>query len=74
MENFLSEENAEIRRFKAELRETRMETEFLKKRRPSSTSGVPVSIKYGSIRGEEGDHSVRSMCKWAKVSRSGYCT
>lgn len=34
--------------------------------------GVPVSTKYGFIRSEEGNYPVRSMCRWAKVSRSGY--
>jgi len=31
-----------------------------------------VSAKYAFIRGEEGNYSVRSMCRWAKVSTSGY--
>jgi len=31
-----------------------------------------VTDKYAFIRGEEGDHDVRKMCRWAGVSRSGY--
>jgi len=31
-----------------------------------------VSAKYAFIRGEEGNYSVRNMCRWAKVSTSGY--
>jgi len=31
-----------------------------------------MSIKYGFIRGEEGNYTVENMCRWAKVSRSGY--
>lgn len=31
-----------------------------------------MSAKYAFIRGEEGNFSVRSMCAWASVSRSGY--
>jgi transposase InsO family protein len=31
-----------------------------------------VSAKYAFIAGEEGNYSVRCMCAWAKVSRSGY--
>lgn len=29
-------------------------------------------LKYEFIRSEEGNYSVRSMCRWAQVSRSGY--
>lgn len=31
-----------------------------------------MSVKYAFIRGEEGNFSVRKMCTWAGVSRSGY--
>lgn len=31
-----------------------------------------MSVKYAFIRGEEGSYPVRSMCTWARVSRSGY--
>lgn len=31
-----------------------------------------MSDKYTFIRGEEGNYSVRNMCRWAKVSRAGY--
>ena len=31
-----------------------------------------MSEKYAFIRGEEGNWSVRNMCTWARVSRSGY--
>jgi putative transposase len=31
-----------------------------------------VTLKYVFIASEEGNHSVVSMCRWAKVSRSGY--
>jgi putative transposase len=31
-----------------------------------------VSAKYAFIRSEEGNYPVRSMCRWARVSRSGY--
>lgn len=65
-------ENAEIRRLKAELREARMEAEFLKKSSGLLRPGTPVTTKYECIRGEEGTYPIRSMCRWAKVSRSGY--
>ena len=73
VENSSSEENAEIRRLKAELREARMEAEPLEESGDLLRPGVPVSTKYGFIRSEEGNYPVRSMCRrWAKVSRSGY--
>ncbi len=31
-----------------------------------------MSDKYTFIRGEEGNYSVRNMCRWARVSRAGY--
>lgn len=31
-----------------------------------------MTVKYAFIASEEGNHSVVSMCRWAKVSRSGY--
>ena len=31
-----------------------------------------MSVKYAFIRGEEGNYSVRNMCRWARVSRAGY--
>lgn len=31
-----------------------------------------MSAKYAFIHSEEGNYSVRSMCRWARVSRSGY--
>lgn len=31
-----------------------------------------MNAKYAFINSEEGDYPVRSMCRWAKVSRSGY--
>lgn len=31
-----------------------------------------MSVKYGFINREEGNFSIRSMCRWAGVSRSGY--
>lgn len=31
-----------------------------------------MSAKYAFIKGEEGNYSVRNMCRWAKVSTSGY--
>lgn len=31
-----------------------------------------MSVKYAFIGGEEGNYSVRSMCRWSKVSTSGY--
>ncbi|MEU7768212.1 IS3 family transposase, partial [Nocardia sp. NPDC049190] len=31
-----------------------------------------MTLKYTFIASEEGHHSVVSMCRWAKVSRSGY--
>ena len=31
-----------------------------------------MNVKYAFIRGEEGTYPVRSMCTWARVSRSGY--
>jgi len=31
-----------------------------------------VNAKYAFINSEEGGYPIRSMCRWAKVSRSGY--
>jgi putative transposase len=31
-----------------------------------------VNVKYAFIHGQEGNYSVRNMCRWAKVSTSGY--
>ena len=31
-----------------------------------------MTAKYAFIASEEGNHSVVSMCRWSKVSRSGY--
>jgi hypothetical protein len=31
-----------------------------------------VTAKYAFIASEEGNHSVTSLCRWSKVSRSGY--
>ena len=31
-----------------------------------------MNAKYAFICSEEGNYSVRSMCRWARVSRSGY--
>ncbi len=31
-----------------------------------------MSVKYAFINGEEGNYSVANMCRWAKVSTSGY--
>ena len=58
---------------KAELREARMEAEPLEESGGLHPSREPpVSTKDGFIRSEEGNYPVRSMCRWAKVSRSGY--
>ena len=47
-----AEQSAENRRLKAELREARMEIEFLKKRRLSSVQGVPVVARCAFIHHE----------------------
>ena len=47
-----TEQAAENRRLKAELREARMEIEFLKKRRLSSVQGVPVVARCAFIHHE----------------------
>lgn len=44
-----TEQSAENRRLRAELREARVEIEFLKKRRLSSVRGVPVVARYAFI-------------------------
>ena len=31
-----------------------------------------MSVKYAFIHSEEGNYPIRSMCRWARVSRSGY--
>lgn len=31
-----------------------------------------MNAKYAFINSEEGNYPVRSMCRWARVSRSGY--
>ena len=49
-----------------------MEAEFLKKAAALVRPGVRVSVKYRCINREEGNYPVRSMCRWAKVSKSGY--
>lgn len=33
-----------------------------------------MSVKYAFIHGEEGNYPVSLMCRWASVSRSGYCS
>ena len=31
-----------------------------------------MTAKYAFINSEEGNYSIRSMCRWARVSRAGY--
>ena len=67
-----TEQSAENRRLRAELREARVEIEFLKKRRLSSVRGVPVVARYAFIHHEEGHYPITMTCCCLRVSRSGY--
>ena len=64
-------ESAEIANLRAENRELRQENEFLKKQPP----GLPRNVRDRSLRArgrEEGHYPISSMCRWSRVSKSGY--
>jgi len=64
-------ESAEIAKLRAEVRELRQENEFLKKQLPSS----PRNDRDRALRArgrEEGSYPISSMCRWSRVSKSGY--
>ena len=64
-------ESAEIAKLRAENRELRGENEFLKKRPP----GLPRNDRDRALRArgrEEGHYPISSMCRWSRVSKSGY--
>nr|WP_245988472.1 IS3 family transposase [Flexivirga caeni] len=66
-------ERARLRQLERENRELREERAFLKKSGGLLREGTAVSVKYAFIAGEEGGAwTVASMCRWARVSRSGY--
>ena len=64
-------ESTEIAKLRAEVRELRQENEFLKKQLPSS----PRNDRDRALRArgrEEGSYPISSMCRWSRVSKSGY--
>ena len=66
-----AEQSAENRRLRAELREARMEIDFLKKAASFFAQRVPVTARYAFIHREEGSYPITMMCRCLKVSRSG---
>ena len=64
-------ESTEIAKLRAEVRELRQENEFLKKQPPSSPR-TSVTDRYELINREEGSYPISSMCRWSRVSKSGY--
>ena len=65
-------ESAEIAKLKAEVRELRQENEFLKKSSRLLRQGTTVTERYEVINREEGSYPISSMCRWSRVSKSGY--
>ena len=65
-------ESAEIAKLRAENRELRQENEFLKKSSRLLRQGTTVTERYEVINREEGSYPISSMCRWSRVSKSGY--
>ena len=65
-------ESAEIAKLRAEVRELRQENEFLKKSSRLLRQGTSVTDRYELINREEGSYPISSMCRWSRVSKSGY--
>lgn len=64
-------EAVEVARLKKQVRELQQENEFLKSG-GLLRGGTAVSKKYELFNREEGSYPISSMCRWARVSRSGY--
>ncbi|MFE3547031.1 IS3 family transposase [Nocardia sp. NPDC059177] len=65
-------ERARLKELERRVRELEEENRFLGKIGGLLREEAPVTVKYAFIASEEGNHSVVSMCRWAKVSRSGF--
>ena len=65
-------ESAEIAKLKAEVRELRQENELREKSSRLLRQGTTVTERYELINREEGHYPISSMCRWSRVSRSGY--
>ncbi|WP_372451455.1 IS3 family transposase [Mycolicibacter acidiphilus] len=65
-------DRARLKELERQVRELKMENEFLGKIGGLLREEVPVSAKYAFIESEEGCYPIDAMCRWAKVSRSGY--
>jgi len=65
-------ESTEIAKLRAEVRELRQENEFLKKNSRLLRQGTSVTDRYELINREEGSYPISSMCRWSRVSKSGY--
>ncbi|MDO3651313.1 IS3 family transposase [Nocardia mangyaensis] len=65
-------ERARLKELERRVRELEEENRFLGKSGGLLREEAPVTAKYAFIASEEGSHAVAPMCRWAKVSRSGY--
>jgi putative transposase len=65
-------ERARLRELEREMREVRMENEFLKKSRCVLRPESPVSEKFEFIDRLKYAYPVVKMCQWLSVSRSGF--
>ncbi|MCX4099241.1 IS3 family transposase [Nocardia sp. alder85J] len=65
-------ERARLKELERRVRELEEENRFLGKSGGLLREEAPVTVKYAFIASEEGSHPVVSMCRWVKVSRSGY--
>ena len=65
-------ESAEIAKLRAENRELRQENELGEKSSRLLREGTTVTERYEVINREEGSYPISSMCRWSRVSKSGY--
>ena len=65
-------ESAEIAKLRAENRELRQENELGEKSSRLLRQGTTVTERYEVINREEGSYPISSMCRWSRVSKSGY--
>ncbi|WSJ15934.1 IS3 family transposase [Nocardia sp. NBC_01327] len=65
-------DKARLAELERRVRELEAENEFLGKSGGLLREEVPVTAKYAFIESEEGNYPVSRMCRWSKVSRSGY--
>ena len=65
-------ESAEIAKLRAENRELRQENELGEKSSRLLRQGTTVTDRYELINREEGSYPISSMCRWSRVSKSGY--